>query len=194
MKSISEILFIISNGLMIPVILGLLFLLIKALLLLVGFFKEYTTHKKINGILTKLTRNPEYSELKEAGKLMKETGDSLTLNYYEKLSEQHNDKTYCEYLLSQYQINVQKVLNNSRILIKFGPLLGLMGTLIPMGPALVGLAEGDISSMAYNMQLAFATTVTGMAAAAVGMLRLQFDQRFYASSYNDLEFLFLNKA
>ena len=79
------------------------------------------------------------------------------------------------------------------MLIKFGPLLGLMGTLIPMGPALVGLAEGDISSMAYNMQIAFATTVTGMAAAAVGMLKLQFDQRFYAIVYNDLEYLFIKK-
>lgn len=35
----------------------------------------------------------------------------------------------------------------------------LMGTLIPMGPALVGLANGDISTMAYNMQVAFSTTV-----------------------------------
>ena len=37
-------------------------------------------------------------------------------------------------------------------------MLGLMGTLIPMGPALVGLSTGDIASMAYNMQVAFATT------------------------------------
>ena len=30
-----------------------------------------------------------------------------------------------------------------------------------MGPALVGLSTGDIASMAYNMQVAFATTVVG---------------------------------
>ena len=42
------------------------------------------------------------------------------------------------------------------MLTKFGPILGLMGTLIPMGPALMGLSTGDIGSMAYNMQVAFA--------------------------------------
>ena len=57
-------------------------------------------------------------------------------------------------------------------------MLGLMGTLIPMGPALVGLASGDIVSMAYNMQVAFATTVVGMAVAAVGLAILQVNKRF----------------
>lgn len=75
-------------------------------------------------------------------------------------------------------------------MIKFGPMLGLMGTLIPMGPALVGLATGDIASMAYNMQVAFATTVVGMLVAGIGLITLQERQRFYACSLNALEFVF----
>lgn len=69
-------------------------------------------------------------------------------------------------------------------------MLGLMGTLIPMGPALIGLASGDIVSMAYNMQVAFATTVVGMAVAAIGLAALQMNKRFYARSFNDLDFVF----
>lgn len=69
-------------------------------------------------------------------------------------------------------------------------MLGLMGTLIPMGPALVGLATGDIASMAYNMQVAFATTVVGMLVAGIGLATLQVRQRFYARSLNALEFIF----
>ena len=68
-------------------------------------------------------------------------------------------------------------------------MLGLMGTLIPMGPALVGLATGDIASMAYNMQVAFATTVVGMVIAAIGVVTLQIRQRWYAREINDLEFI-----
>ncbi len=75
-------------------------------------------------------------------------------------------------------------------MIKFGPMLGLMGTLIPMGPALVGLATGDIASMAYNMQVAFATTVVGMLVAGIGLATLQVRQRFYARSLNTLDFLY----
>lgn len=37
-----------------------------------------------------------------------------------------------------------------------------MGTLIPMGPALIGLSGGDIKSMADNPVIAFATTVIGL--------------------------------
>ena len=75
-------------------------------------------------------------------------------------------------------------------------MLGLMGTLIPMGPALVGLASGDIASMASNMQVAFATTVVGMAVAAIGLAPLQGNKRFYARSLSDLDFVFqkLNEA
>ena len=59
----------------------------------------------------------------------------------------------------------------------------------PMGPALVGLATGDIASMAYNMQVAFATTVVGMVIAAIGVVTLQIRQRWYAREINDLEFI-----
>ena len=58
-----------------------------------------------------------------------------------------------------------------------------------MGPALVGLATGDIASMAYNMQVAFATTVVGMVIAAIGVITLQIRQRWYAREMNDLEFI-----
>ena len=58
-----------------------------------------------------------------------------------------------------------------------------------MGPALVGLSAGDISSMAYNMQVAFATTVIGMLIAAIGLLQLQSDKRFFARSFNDIGFI-----
>jgi len=43
-----------------------------------------------------------------------------------------------------------------------GPALGLMGTLIPLGPALVGLAAGNLQMMSENLVIAFATTVVGL--------------------------------
>ena len=68
-------------------------------------------------------------------------------------------------------------------------MLGLMGTLIPMGPCTGGLAQGDISSMAYNMQVAFATTVVGLVIAAVGIhYPASEKQRWYAREMNDLEY------
>lgn len=100
------------------------------------------------------------------------------------------DGAYCERLIANYEVECQGRLMRSRMLIKFGPMLGLMGTLIPMGPALVGLASGDIASMACNMQMAFATTVVGMATAAIGVAVTQVNQRCYARQLNDLEYIY----
>ena len=92
-------------------------------------------------------------------------------------------------LLSDFESEADTDLAVSKTLGKMGPMLGLMGTLIPMGPALVGLSTGDIASMAYNMQVAFATTVVGLFAAAIGFVTGQVKQRWYLQEMTDLEFV-----
>ena len=52
------------------------------------------------------------------------------------------------------------------------------------------LAAGDLSSMAYNMQVAFATTVVGMLIAAIGVVTLQVKQRWCAREMNELEYTY----
>ena len=118
-----------------------------------------------------------------------QAGKQPMLRCLKKLAEHRDNAAYCERLLANFEVDAEKELGRSRTFIKLGPMLGLMGTLIPMGPALVGLATGDISSMAYNMQVAFATTVVGMVIAAVGVITLQVKQRWYAREINDLEYL-----
>ena len=48
------------------------------------------------------------------------------------------------------------------MLARTGPMLGLIGTLIPLQPALAGLAAGDMQSMASNLLIGFTTTVVGL--------------------------------
>ena len=69
-------------------------------------------------------------------------------------------------------------------------MLGLMGTLIPMGPALVGLAKGNIASLAENMQVAFATTVVGLLIGAIGFLLGQVKQYWFAEDLNDFQYIY----
>lgn len=57
--------------------------------------------------------------------------------------------------ISQFEVGISKEMGKYKIMVKMGPVLGLMGTLIPLGPALAGLSSGDISAMAYNMYVAF---------------------------------------
>ena len=68
-------------------------------------------------------------------------------------------------------------------------MLGLVGTLIAMSPALVGLSSGDIAAMAYNMQVVFATTVVGLVISLVGLITLQYKQRWYTRDVSILEYV-----
>ena len=60
MKIVSEILFIVSNGLMIPVILLLLYFLVKAIWILLGLYGQIKVQREISSTLKALVR--DYSD------------------------------------------------------------------------------------------------------------------------------------
>lgn len=69
-----------------------------------------------------------------------------------------------EHLVLEREERVRRRLNGSRTLVKVGPSLGLLGTLIPMGSSLASLASGNLQAMAGQMVVAFTTTIIGLAA------------------------------
>ena len=188
MKYVSNVLFWISNGLLVPVIVGLLYFFVNSILLLGIFFNQYLTHSKQTKLLKKTLdslRADDMEKLKvEAGKLPQSNFTGFLQNIIEAPS-----KAYSNRLLADYEVRADAELGKYKLLTKFGPILGLMGTLIPMGPALAGLATGDVASMAYNMQIAFATTVVGLFVGAIGYVLLQIKQRWFVADLADLEFI-----
>lgn len=189
MKTLSDILFIISNGLLIPVIILLLYLAMRAIWILFSFYNEYRQKMKIAGVFRKMIQKYSPEELEHTRVTLDGYGENCVTSCFQNLLSHKDDKIYCEHLLADFQVDVQKQLSKYRVLIKFGPMLGLMGTLIPMGPALVGLASGDIVSMAYNMQVAFATTVVGLVVSAVGFITQQVRERWNDKEYAVLDYI-----
>ncbi|MBQ6073969.1 MAG: MotA/TolQ/ExbB proton channel family protein [Bacteroidales bacterium] len=191
MNTISNALFWISNGLLVPVIVLLLLFLVRAVILVGGFFGEFYRRRTLQKQFTSLLEGDAAARESGLMELAKGPGADRVplLQAVGRLMEHRGDTAWCERQLANYEVDAQKELGHSRTLAKIGPMLGLMGTLIPMGPALVGLAAGDLASMAYNMQVAFATTVVGLLIAAIGSVTLQVKQRWYARELNDLEYL-----
>lgn len=191
MEYLSKVLFILSNGLMIPVVILLFYFLGKSLVMVVKFYHNYTAHKQLRNQVSPFldTLTPQNCQTHLA-ELLSQLEASSFAQCVKSIAEHREEPAYGERVIANYEVDMQQKLSHSRNLIKFGPMLGLMGTLIPMGPALVGLASGDIASMAYNMQMAFATTVIGMLIAAIGVIVTQVNQRFYARNLNDLEFIY----
>ena len=188
MKYVSNVLFWISNGLLVPVIVGLLYFFVNSILLLGIFFNQYLTHSKQTKLLKKTLDSLRADDMEkltvEAGKLPQSNFTGFLHNIIEAPS-----KAYSNRLLADYEVRADAELGKYKLLTKFGPILGLMGTLIPMGPALAGLATGDVASMAYNMQIAFATTVVGLFVGAIGYVLLQIKQRWFVADLADLEFI-----
>ncbi|MBQ9675125.1 MAG: MotA/TolQ/ExbB proton channel family protein [Bacteroidaceae bacterium] len=190
MNTVSNILFWISNGLLVPVVILLLLFFLKAILTIIGFFGEYWRRIKQQQAVGRILEEATSSDVVEQLQAMPSKVKSPMLTCIRTMLEHKDNKAYCERLLANYEVDAEKELGQCRSLLKLGPMLGLMGTLIPMGPALVGLAAGDITSMAYNMQVAFATTVVGIMTAVIGIITLQVKQRWYAHELNDLEYIF----
>ncbi|MCE2615898.1 MAG: MotA/TolQ/ExbB proton channel family protein [Phocaeicola sp.] len=189
MNYISNVLYWISTGLLVPVVVLLIIFFIRSILLIGSFFGQYITVKRTNSILKTAINNINADNIENLKEQLPQKNSSLVIEYISRILEAKNSRTHINRLLSEYEIAADKDLSTSKTLIKMGPMLGLMGTLIPMGPALVGLSTGDISSMAYNMQVAFATTVVGLFSSGIGFMTQQVKQRWYVQDLSNLEFI-----
>ena len=189
MDEITKILYWISTGLLIPVIVLLLIFFLRALLLVGSFYSMYINKLRFNKKFKNNLDTFEASNIqKRIDNLPLDTKLLITI-YLQKLANSKPAAIFYDKVMNDFETACQKDLSGSQTLAKLGPVLGLMGTLIPMGPALVGLAAGDIESMASNMQVAFATTVIGLFTGAVGFIIMQVKKRWFAADISNLEFI-----
>ncbi len=91
--------------------------------------------------------------------------------------------------LADFDLTSLRKLERSRMLVRFGPALGLMGTLIPLSPALEGLAEGDVAQLSDNLRAAFSVTVIGLLIGAIAFSISLVRDRLYAQDLSDLEYV-----
>lgn len=96
--------------------------------------------------------------------------------------------------LADYDYNSLRRLERTRILVRMGPALGLMGTLIPLSPALGGLAEGNVTELTDNLRVAFGVTVAGLLTGALAFGVSLVRDRLYAQDFSDVEYAAANLA
>ncbi len=189
MELITKTLFGIANSLLIPDIVLLILFFLRSLLLIGSTYNDYMVRRRNARKFQKRIKELSTEGLDELRGLLPARPNSLFTAYLSDLLTADKGDDYADYLLSQYEIEAEKDINSSRLMAKIGPILGLVGTLIAMSPALVGLSAGDISGMAYNMQVVFSTTVVGLLVSAVGLVTLQLKQRWYAADVNNIDYV-----
>jgi biopolymer transport protein ExbB/TolQ len=91
--------------------------------------------------------------------------------------------------LADFDFDSQRRLGRTRLLVRFGPALGLMGTLIPLSPALDGLARGNVAELSHDLRVAFSVTVLGLLIGAIAYGLSLYRDRMYGQDLSDLEYV-----
>lgn len=92
-------------------------------------------------------------------------------------------------ILADFDLQSLRRLERTRMMVRFGPALGLMGTLIPLSPALEGLAKGNVKLLSDNLRVAFSVTVLGLLIGAIAFAVSLVRDRLYAQDLSDLEYV-----
>ena len=189
MELLTRTLYLLSTGLLVPVIVLLLVLFARSLLLAGRTYGAWLSRLRFRSalrpLLDRLDRDNVEAVLRGAD-LPPEPRWKPAIG---RLLHHGRSAVQREKALADFEAGCEEDLAAARTMARLGPMLGLMGTLIPMGPALVGLAAGDIAAMAENLQVAFSTTVVGLFVGGIGFAVQQAKQRWHGEALNDLEFV-----
>lgn len=193
---IVNVLFVFSTALLYPVIVALLILFGWSLALLGSLISEYTSRRsdlvELERVcleaskMAKMGREDQASSLLECYKAHSRVSEALS-----EAARSFRCETFqirLEKVLQDAELGMGKALEPIKIGVRVGPILGLMGTLIPMGPALISLTQGNIQQMADNLVIAFSTTVIGLAVGGVCYGVYMVRNRWYRQDLSDLEY------
>lgn len=78
-------------------------------------------------------------------------------------------------------------LERADLLARIPPMLGLMATIIPLGPGLAALGQGDPAKLAAAVTVAFDATVLGLLAGIAGLVIGKLRRRWYEEVLEQME-------
>jgi len=138
--------------------------------LLVEYFIE---HRKMKEDVPELLKKIDHADKKNALQIIR---DAKLLKRQKRLIEklvraegmtENSLAAYAQELLSLEDSHYRKILAPTDLIAKLGPMLGLLGTLIPLGPGIVALGQGDIATLSSSIGVGFDTTISGVTVAAI---------------------------
>jgi biopolymer transport protein ExbB/TolQ len=94
-----------------------------------------------------------------------------------------------ENIVAEHEEKLRHALDGPRALVKLGPSLGLIGTLIPMGSSLAAMSSGNLQAMAGQMVVAFTTTIIGLATGTVAYALVALRQSWVSASIREQRYL-----
>ncbi|WP_407415535.1 MotA/TolQ/ExbB proton channel family protein [Methanobrevibacter sp.] len=185
----------ISQSLQIPVIIFLVVFAIFAVLAIGGLISEYTSRRKVSvdlieELIYSISNASSLDEIKNVIKNAKiyESQKVVLIKILRSSSlTQDSRHALAKKLIEAEENKFTKKIEKTDVVTRIGPTLGLMGTLIPMGPGLAALGAGDVNTLANAIIVAFDTTVVGIGAGAVAYFVSKVRRRWYEEYLSNLD-------
>ncbi len=188
-QSVSGVLRAISNGLNVPVMIILIILMAATVVLLGTLIVELITeHRHLKVSMPKLIDEIRDSKgnveecINKSGLLKVQKKILCEVTHHPELTDDMRT-AMAAMLLEEEKERLDKRVEVTNLIAKLGPIFGLLGTLIPLGPGIVALGQGDTYTLSNSLLIAFDTTVAGLIAGAVAMVISTVRKKWYRN-YN----------
>ena len=184
---IHDILRAVSGALEVPVIVLLVLFLLAAAALVGWLISESCTERRhlkltLPALMETLrTASDREAAVEESGLLRRQKDALLELLRHPDFTDATREALAIE-LLEREQDRYDSIVKLSELLARLAPMLGLLGTLIPLG-------QGDTYTLSTSLLTAFDTTIAGLVAAALAIVVSAIRRRWYREYGSVLEAL-----
>lgn len=192
---LSNLLYLIAQSLFIPVIIVVLIFMTYAILSLGGFITEWFSRNKFDvnkteKLIRSISKSSNPEEMKE--KVQESELQDHNKEILIKIISNHDigsqsRRAIATKLTEEEELKFSSMTQKTDILVRLAPTVGLLGTLIPLGPGLAALGAGDLDTLAQALMIAFDTTITGLAAGSVAFIISGYRKKWYNDELSILE-------
>ena len=193
-ENVNNILRAIISNLQTPVVMILLVLMVATVIVAGTFvFEFFVEHRKLKADIPKLietmkrAKANELTELIDKNKLLPRQKKALHRLIETDEMDGDTREIYASQLLFEEEEHYQKYLRWPQMISKLGPMFGLLGTLVPLGPGLMALGQGDTQALSQSLLTAFDTTAAGVVIAAIALVIAQMRKQWYRRYSQALE-------
>jgi len=194
MESLVQVLYLLSSGLLIPVIAVLFGFLVWLMVEIGRFLRELRERSRLKSnwrsfLLTIQKQSSRLHQSDVTAFFKQDAYPGLLGSFAAKGKKLYHGEPHLSNLAAELEIEAAGRIARMNLGVRIGPMLGLMGTLIPLGPALVGLSTGDIETLTQNLVVAFSTTVLGLFVGGICYALLLVRRQWYAQDIANIDYL-----
>jgi len=190
MQAIQHALYLVSNALLLPTLIAILLVGAWTAIMAGGLLREWLSRREVRRTFREVLELVTQARREAALSRLRACRTGVPGRLSQMLAGWPADELERDKCLSDLESEMTSSLSQLSWVTRIGPMLGLMGTLIPLGPALTGLASGNVATLSSNLVVAFTATVMGVLIGCVAFTMSLVRRNWYDRDLSDLEYVF----